>query len=272
MMEMIDEYLSFANLLADQARTILSDYSRPQGFEFKSDQSPVTEADKRIEERLRAMIGERYPGHGFLGEETAGQSLDAELVWIVDPIDGTKAFISGMPVFSTLIALAQNGRPKLGLMDFPALSIRFSGAKGRPTLKNGAPCRARKAPLGVVMAVSNPEALNLEDRRGVRELRKMASFAVYGGSSLIYANLALGLIDLCVDGGLDAYDYCPLAPIVEGAGGRITDWSGEPLSISSGSRVLAAGDPSLHQKALEALSAAQVAMALEGPLLDGPPW
>jgi histidinol phosphatase-like enzyme (inositol monophosphatase family) len=271
-MEMIDEYLSFANMLADQARDIVSSYSQPQGFAFKSDHSPVTEADKKIEERLSAMIKERYPSHGFLGEETETENLGAELVWILDPIDGTKAFIAGLPVFSTLIALAENGRPKLGLMDFPALSLRFSGASGRPALINGAPCRARKAPCGVVMAVSNPEALNIEDRRKVRALRKMASFAVYGGSSLIYANLALGKIDLCVDGGLDAYDYCPLAPVVEGAGGRMTDWSGKELSIRSGSRVVAAGDPSLHQKALEILSAAQEDADFEGPLLDGPPW
>jgi histidinol phosphatase-like enzyme (inositol monophosphatase family) len=241
------ELLGFALELAGAARRIVVS-AAPDGFSAKSDLSPVTEVDRAVEERLRTMIRSRYPGHGFLGEEGGGSELDAELVWVVDPIDGTKAFVAGLPVYSTLIALARGGRPFLGVMDFPALGERLWRLGDGPAMAGGAVCRTRRAGRDLVMAVSNPEALAPPEAERVRRVREICAFAVYGGSSLAYARLAMGRIDVAVDDGLDPYDYCALVPIIEGAGGRITDWEGAPLTIASGSRIVAAGDRALHDR------------------------
>ena len=185
---MSEEFSAFAFELADASRKIILDALgsfSPESFATKEDNSPVTELDMAVEERIRSMIRKRCPDHGFLGEETPRDLAGRELVWIVDPIDGTKAFISGMPVFSTLISLAKNGIPFLGLMDFPALDRRLFGRTGEPTFDGGKICRSRSKPEKPVMAVSNPEALTASERRKVKELRSLASFCVYGGSALV---------------------------------------------------------------------------------------
>lgn len=266
------ELLDFAHKLADAAREIIFSHLNPALFETKEDRTPVTEIDRAVEKRIKSMILERYPEHGFLGEETERERLDAELVWIVDPIDGTKAFVAGVPVFSTLISAARGGIPFLGLMDFPALSTRMTGLIGETTLKDGAVCRSRLNPSGPIMAVSNPEALSASERRRVKELRSKAAWAVYGGSTLVYANLAMGRIDLCVDAGLDAYDYCSLGPVIGGAGGKVTDWEGRELTISSGNRIIAAGDPALHELAVSILNKTSEDLEAADSAPDGPPW
>ncbi|MDR2441926.1 MAG: phosphatase [Deltaproteobacteria bacterium] len=251
----IEEFLSFACKMADLSRQIIL---RPkevsQSFELKDDLSPVTIIDCEIEETLKKTIAEKYPEHGFFGEETGRDSLHAPFSWVIDPLDGTKAFIAGLPVYSTLIALTFEGNPILGVMDFPATQERFVAHKSGLTYRNGLPCRTRLDPKEPIMAISNPEGFEVSEKPLLDKVRSLASFAVYGGSSYVYGSLAAGRIDLAMDSGLDPFDYLALAPVIERAGGLITDWEGNNLTINSGRRILASGSPRLHAKAIEIIN------------------
>jgi histidinol phosphatase-like enzyme (inositol monophosphatase family) len=261
-----EKFMELALELADESRRIIrAALEKPQVFENKDDQSPVTQVDKLVEDSLRNIIAERYPSHGFLGEETLASQLDSEYVWVIDPIDGTKAFITGLPVFGTLIALARHGRPFLGVMEFPATFDRWVGLDGQVSSHNGQPCRTRESKpfvkanqnnqnnLKNIMAISNPEALNLDEKIAFSKLRAEMQWAVYGGSSYLYGRLAQGRLDIIVDAGLDPFDYCALEVVIRGAGGVMTDWEGKPLTIRSGTRVVASGDLKLHQLAIDIL-------------------
>jgi histidinol phosphatase-like enzyme (inositol monophosphatase family) len=252
-----ESFIEFAQSLANESRRIieghLSGTSGALGFESKEDKSPVTIVDQEVESRLRFLIDQTYPDHGFLGEETGPGDLKARYVWVVDPVDGTKAYITGLPVFGTLIALCENGVPILGVMDFPATNERFVAQIGRPTLGQGQVCQTKKPSSDKIMAVSNPEAFNYEENQELKALRKQMNWAVYGGSSLVYGRLAQGRLDLAVDCGLDPFDYCALAVVIKGAGGIMTDWEGQQLTIHSGHRVVAAANTEMHRLALDFL-------------------
>jgi histidinol phosphatase-like enzyme (inositol monophosphatase family) len=250
-------YLYFALKLADESRQIILSNIKSTvsenhiSFESKEDQSPVTKIDQEVERKLRSFINQEYPEHGCLGEEQPPLRLEAEFVWVIDPVDGTKAFITGLPVYSTLIALCYQGKPFLGVMDFPATKERIWALDGHSCLFDGSPCRAR--PLGPepIMAITNPEALSQKEREAVSAIRKEMNFAVYGGSSYVYGQLARGRLDLAIDSGLDPFDYCAVDVVIRVAGGVMTDWEGQPLTIKSGNRVLAVGDAKLHEKTLK---------------------
>jgi histidinol phosphatase-like enzyme (inositol monophosphatase family) len=259
------DFLNFALKLSDESRAIIKSFAgkppedkpfsgQAVDFQTKSDQSPVTIVDKAIELKLKEMIKQLYPDHGFWGEETESSELTAPYVWVIDPIDGTKAFITGLPVYGTLISLTHNGLPILGVMDFPATSERLWGLAGEPSLYQGSPCRTKASGREKVMAVSNPEAFSPKETEALRAVRQEMSWAVYGGSSYVYGQLAGGRLDLAMDCGLDPYDYLALAVVISGAGGVMTDWEGEKLTLNSGHRVLAAGDPATHEIALKVIS------------------
>lgn len=248
----LDGYLAFAETLADEAAAMLDGRARAMAT-TKPDKSFVTETDLAIERRLRTLIAATYPDHGVLGEEFKSTNPDAEYVWILDPIDGTAAYVVGMPVYGTLIALARRGQPILGVMHFPATRERFVGAAGKPTTRNGAPCRTR---AGVdlpssILSASNPDFFDAGEKKALAALSARTAWRVYGGSALSYGRLTEGRTDLAIDSGLKIYDYAAFVPILEGAGGKITDWTGAPLRLDSGPRVLAAGDARRHEAALE---------------------
>ncbi|MFZ1413563.1 MAG: histidinol-phosphatase [Defluviicoccus sp.] len=256
----MDCYADFAGLaqdLADAVRpVVLRCFRSGLGFEIKADQSPVTVADREAETAMRRMIEAAYPEHGIFGEEHGLTRADAAFVWVLDPIDGTKAFVTGKPLFGTLIALLHNGRPVVGVIDMPALNERWVGVAGRPTLFNEHPVRVRPCGgvAGAWLYATSPQMFQGADASAFERLRSRCYAAVYGADCYAYGLLSCGWVDLVCEASTQPYDYCALVPVIEGAGGTITDWQGKPLGLGSDGRVLAAGDPVLHATAQRALA------------------
>ncbi|WP_051614391.1 inositol monophosphatase family protein [Phyllobacterium sp. UNC302MFCol5.2] len=256
---------AFAGSLADTSRaTVQRALGKTRTFATKEDASPVTAIDREVEERLRERIRQAHPDHGILGEEFESFGLDEEWVWVIDPIDGTKAFITGIPTFGTLIALAHHGIPVLGIIDNPVTNERWLGADGVPTSLNGKPVRTRaRRDIGeTLVGNGNPESFNEGEMLAFQRLRSHTRWGVYGGGCHAYGRVADGALDINVDGALDAFDYCALVPIVRNAGGVMTDWQGGQLNIRSGSRcVVASAGPMLHDTVLTILAATNSAAA-----------
>ncbi len=249
--------IAFAGRLADAARAVVAPYfQRPIDIAYKGDASPVTEADRAVETRLREMIADAYPSHGVVGEELDNVNEDAEHVWVIDPIDGTQLFIGGIPLFTTLIALTRAGVPVLGVIDQPISGDRWLGAAGRPTTFNGAPVRSRPCArlADALICTSNPAYYEGADQAAVERLRDAVNWTQYGLDSYGFGLIANGFIDLGLETGVYPHDYCAIAPVIEGAGGVMTDWEGRPLTLTSGPRMLAAGDPAVHAAALALLT------------------
>ncbi len=225
---------------------------KPFSTEIKGDGSPVTDVDKATEDCIREIIAERHPDHGILGEEREPVSPDAEFVWIIDPIDGTLPFLAGIPVFGTLIALMQGDTPLIGIIDMPMTGERWIGRHGMETLRNGAPIRTRACSdlSSALMSTSNPDFYESDTVGALDNMRAATKLAVYGGSCMSYAQIATGRIDVGLDVQFDIHDYLPLVPVIQGAGGVITDWKGNPLTRDSGDRFVASGDPRVHEQVL----------------------
>jgi histidinol-phosphatase len=243
------QHLALAEALADAARAVIRRYFRQKiAVDDKGDLTPVTIADREAEAAMRRLIEAQFPDHGILGEEHGAVRRDAEYVWVLDPIDGTKSFISGIPLFGTLIALTYRGRPILGVIDQAILEERWVGAVGRPTVLNGSTIHARGC-AGLDRATlfsTAPEAMfQGGDLVGYRRLADAVKLVRMGADCYAYAQLASGFIDLVVEAGLKPYDYCALVPVIEGAGGVITDWQGGVLDLAAEGRVIACGDPTL---------------------------
>ncbi len=247
--------LDFAMMLADSARRMVLWAALPEA-ETKPDRSFVTATDRAVEDHLREMIADRFPDHGILGEEGQDVAPGADQVWVLDPIDGTAAFVAGVPVHGTLIALAQGGVPVLGVIDMHVTGQRWVGAAGHPTrlLHQGrsTDCCTRKGQSldRAILSASNPDFFSVAERPALDALREATAWRVWGASCMAYGLLASGRIDLSLDTALAVHDWAPFAPIIEGAGGKVTDWQGRPLRLDSGPQVLAAGDPTLHARAL----------------------
>jgi inositol-phosphate phosphatase/L-galactose 1-phosphate phosphatase/histidinol-phosphatase len=253
-----DQFLALAIDLADRAGEAIRPYfRRPIAVDDKPDLSPVTAADRAAEAAMRQLIAKRFPAHGIIGEEFGGEREEADFVWVLDPIDGTKSFISGIPLFGTLIALAHHGRPILGIIDQPIARERWIGAAGRATTFNGNPVRTRPC-AGLAAATvfsTSPDMFIGADVAAHARIAAAAKLVRYGADCYAYGVLALGFIDLVVEASNKPYDFCAIPPIVEGAGGIASDWRGEPLSLASDGRVLVAGDRRAHQQALQLLAA-----------------
>lgn len=220
---------------------------------FKEDDSPVTAVDRNVEAMVRDCIRETYPDHGVLGEEHGLSHVDAEYVWSIDPIDGTRSFVSGWPLWGTLLALLHNGEPMLGLIDMPVLDERWVGARGAATTLNGRPCRSRKtiALADAVVYTTSPDAFSQVELGVFEQVSRAAKNRRFGGDCYSYALLASGHIDVVIEAGLKPYDYLALVPVIEAAGGVITDWKGRPLGMQSGSRVVAAASAELHREIMD---------------------
>ncbi len=251
------EFIEFAETLADAARPVIRRHFRtPFAIDTKPDDSPVTIADRDAERAMRALIAETYPDHGILGEEFGRENDHAEHVWILDPIDGTRSFITGRPVFGTLISLVRNGAPILGVIDQPILDERWIGATGIATRFNGAPSETRRC-SGLeksVLGTTSPDLFDETEKESFRALSRASGTTIYGGDCYNYALLASGFVDIVVESGLKPYDFCALVPVIEGAGGIVTDWRGNRITIASAGDILALGDPNLQPVAVATLS------------------
>ena len=183
-------------------------------------------------------------------------SSDRELVWVLDPIDGTLAFMAGIPVYGTLIALLENRTPVLGIIDMPATGERWIGCHGEATTWNGEPVRVRPCEhlSAALISTSNPDFYSTSDLPALERLKAATAWAVYGGSCMAYAQIASGRIDIGIDVAFDPFDYLALVPVVEGAGGVVSDWAGASLTLDSGDRFIAACSPQLHRQALKILN------------------
>lgn len=243
---------ALAERLADAAGAVARRYFRtPVAVDRKADASPVTIADREAEAAMRAILRAEAPTHGVFGEEEGADRADAEWLWVLDPIDGTKAFISGQPTFGTLVALLHNGRPVLGVIDQPIARERWLGVRGGPTLFNGTPVTSRRCGdlSTATLYATTPEMFQGEDAAAFTRLRAACALTRYGLDCYAYGLLALGFVDVVAEAQLRLYDYAALVPVVEGAGGRMAAWSGEELGRRSDGRVLAAGDPRAFEAA-----------------------
>jgi myo-inositol-1(or 4)-monophosphatase len=247
--------LALAEQLADVARGIAKRHFRtPVAVTRKSDGTPVTSVDRDIETEMRRMIRAAFPGHAIRGEEFPAEG-NGEFTWVLDPIDGTKSFITGFPLFGSLIALMQGERPVLGVLEAPALAERWLGCEGRATLFNGRQVRTSACQsLGAaVVYTTTAETFSAGERRRYEALAMRAALRRYGGDCYLYGMLASGCCELVIEVQLKPHDFMAVIPVVEGAGGRVSDWRGAPLSMRSDGRVVAAANETLWRQAVEEL-------------------
>lgn len=251
-----DAYVTLAHALADAAGEIVRGYFR-QCYDIatKPDATPVTEADRAVEQAMRAILEDRVPDHGIFGEELGAVRANAEYVWYLDPIDGTKAFIAGVPVFGTLIGLARHGMPVFGVIDQAVSGERWSGGAGYPSTLNEAPATSRSGvdlPNAVVFTTS-PDTYENGDLDVLDRLRDKAGLMRYGADCYAFGLVAAGHADIAIECGVNDYDYCALVPIVESAGGVMTNWEGAPVTLGTDTRVIASGSTELHGVAIDLL-------------------
>lgn len=242
----MQEFTDFAKRMADEAGEIIRRHYR-QPFEIvsKADESPVTIADRAVEERLRAMIEETRPQDGILGEEFGTKPSESGLTWVIDPIDGTKSFVIGRPTFGTLIALWEGDRPLVGVIDQPILRERWVGSGG-VTTHNDRPVRTRPCPdLKAACSASTTPAMFRKTGPVWEAFDRQTKMMAWGGDCYMYGLLASGFMDICVEASLSPYDFAALVPVVQNAGGKICDYEGRPLTLESDGRVAALGDPAL---------------------------
>ena len=253
-----ESLVQLANDLADAARQhTVALFRTPLEVIAKLDESPVTVADRSAETAMRDLINARHPSHGILGEEHGRERMDAEFLWVLDPIDGTRSFITGSPLWGTLIALLHHGQPVLGLVDMPMLNERWVAWRGQGARCNGRTVQASacrdlaQARIGT----TSPDAFSPAEWAAFDDLSRRCAMRRFGGDCYGYAQLAGGYTDLVVEANLQPYDYLSVACLVQAAGGIMTDWNGDALGVASDGRVLAAATPELHAQALAALRA-----------------
>ena len=254
---MTDADIALVERLADAAGAAIRPFFRARyTIETKADASPVTQADRAAEAAIRAILAVERPHDGIVGEEYGAEREDAPRVWVIDPIDGTRSFIAGRPIFGTLIALLEERRPVLGVIDQPISRERWLGASGRPTRFAGGDARTRSCPTLAegLLATTGPGYFKPDTWTAFQRLASGARETIYAGDCYNYGLLAAGHIDLVVEAGLKLYDFAALVPVVEGAGGLMRDWEGRPLGQDSDGRVVAAGDERLMAAALAALA------------------
>ena len=256
------DFSAFVDELATvSGEAILPFFRTALGVEDKSLDTrfdPVTQADRAAELAMRALIKRDFPAHGIIGEEYGNERADAEYVWVLDPIDGTKSFISGMPAWGSLIALTRLGEPVFGMMHQPFIGERFSGDGGAATYRGPAGARALHvrpcAGLSdAILFTTSPLLMNAEDRAAFGRVENAVKLSRYGGDCYAYCMLAAGHVDLVIETGLKPHDIAALVPIVAGAGGVVTTWDDAPAA--AGGRIIAAGDKRVHQAAMAMLTA-----------------
>lgn len=249
--------IDLAQRLADAAGAAIRPYFRTEhGLEAKDDASPVTLADKAAEAAMRRLIIAERPMDAIIGEEEPDRMGSSGRTWVLDPIDGTRSFIVGRPIFGTLIALLEDGWPVLGIIDQPIIAERWLGVTGRATLFNGAPAESRtcRELSKALLATTSPALFTDDQLHAFEHVDAAVLSTVLGGDCYNYGLVASGHLDLVIEAGLKLHDFAALVPVVEGAGGRMCDWQGDPLHAGSNGEVIAAGDPARIEEIVEALA------------------
>ncbi|MFZ1991541.1 MAG: histidinol-phosphatase [Alphaproteobacteria bacterium] len=260
----IDEYLGFAHRLADAAAPITLEHFRTKldvANKLEAGFDPVTLADKSAESAISALIESTYPEHGVYGEEHGKRASANGLTWVIDPIDGTRSFITGSPLWGTLIALSGEKGPLIGMLDQPFIGERFfgvlNGGRRESFYRRGGKTmvlktRACAGLAEAALSTTTPEMFASPDKaRSFSALQSRVRLQRYGGDCYQYAQIAMGFLDLVVEAGLKPYDIHALIPIIEGAGGVVTAWDGG--SANDGGDVVAAGDARTHEAALKVI-------------------
>ncbi len=256
--DLTGKLLEFANFLADEAAQISRKYFRQAiTITSKENQSPVTIADREIELRLRELIKQYYPSHGIIGEEFANHDTPAEFCWVLDPIDGTVAFSTGKPTFTTLVALLRDGVPVLSVIDQAISRERFSAVAQNETWLNGVKLRTSKQTevANVRLNATTPLMFTTAyERDAFERVRSKVRLTAFGGDAYAFGLLAAGHIDVIMEAELQYYDIAALMPVIESAGGVISDWQGKPLNREFNGQVLASANIELHNKILQIIN------------------
>jgi len=250
--------IEIAQAALDASGAVIRPYFRAgTAADLKADESPVTRADREAEQTLRAILGAAFPDYGIIGEEFPAVNPGAKRVWVIDPIDGTRAFITGRPSFCTLLGLLEDGEPVLGFIDQPVTGERWAGGRDfAPSFRGpfgghvGTRAVARLA--DAELSSTSPEML-AGDLARFQALKALCKRVYWGGDAYAYGLLVLGQIDIVAECGMKPWDWAALVPVVRAAGGVITDWAGGPLRLDGDGSVLAAANPALHAAAIAAL-------------------
>ncbi len=258
------ELLAFAHTLADASRSVIKPYFRtelqPDDKEGRAYYDPVTDADREAETAIRRLINDAYPAHGILGEEHGYEHGKSALTWVLDPIDGTRAFVAGKPTWGTLIALHDGAKPILGIMDQPYTEERYSGVQqldhAQLDDRNGNHVLATRSHTRLSTARMSSTHPSMFDKPGIKEryaqLQDSVQLDMFGGDCYAYCMVALGTMDLVVEAGLAPYDIQALIPIIEAAGGCVSTWDGGPADL--GGKIVASANKELHAEVLAILS------------------
>lgn len=263
----LDEFTTFACELADASRKITLEYFKNtlavENKHTKSGFDPVTIADQTAEKAMRAMIEAKYPDHGIYGEEFGHKPSQGPWTWYLDPIDGTRAFIAGLPTWGTLIGLTFNDSPILGIVDQPRLDERFIGVTAGSSIgtieqstRNGSPIQTsdKDAIEDSICATTSPDFFTTQEKLQFDNVKSCSKLTVYGLDCYAYATLATGKIDIVIESGLKPYDMMALIPVIKGAGGFVSDWSGAEITANSKGDIVVAANQELHKKTLHRLT------------------
>lgn len=260
-MDTENDYIAFINELGDAAAAVsLKYFKKPldvlsKGKKLGTEFDPVTIADRNTEFAIRELIRKKYPTHSIMGEEHADEKNSSTYKWIIDPIDGTRAFITGVPTWGTLIALKDGNDHEIGMIDQPYLNERFIGTKIGSTM-NDTPikCRPCDSIFNATISTTDPLQLFKNDDEQDRFFRVAAGAKMMrnGYDCYAYAMVAMGFMDVVIEAGLEAYDIQGIIPVVEGAGGIVTNWQGE--KVTEGGQVVACGDKRLHEQVIGLLN------------------
>lgn len=257
-MSELDRLVTAALNLAEVAANLSAEaWGGDLSVSYKPDGSTLTRADLSIEARWREQIRQQFPSHGILGEEYGSDAGSSAFTWVLDPIDGTRQFGAGLLNYASLISLCRDGLPVLGVIDLPMPGARYLAVEGKGTIFAGRSVRsiAQKDLAASVISLANPDSFRGESAAGYKNLRSSGRVRVFDGGAPAYGALSRGLIDICVNGDdLDAYDICALCPVVQEAGGTISDWRGRPLSLMSSGAIVACASQDLHAAVLDQLS------------------
>lgn len=253
----LNELIFFANQLADESAKIIKKYFRTSLIiDNKEDQSPVTIVDKNTELKIRKLIETKYPNHGILGEEFKDTNIDSEYLWVIDPIDGTRSFIAGHKDFGTLIALLHNNEPIIGIINCPMHQERWIGVRGKKTTMNEKEVQTSKIQDldKSYICTSGLYFNNDHFRKGYDKIVKKSRYHRFGGDCYMYGMVASGFIEIVLEDTLKAHDYMALIPIIEGAGGKVSDKYGKTINIHSEGSIVASANEQLHEQLINIIN------------------